>query len=131
MANIELKKVEEQLNHRVLYSVKVNADANHMEFPIGIEDQGSATANETAVLTSALAFAEDTRGGGATEARTRRAWIGSVPRSCGAGPNSLPERNDPYVSFLGSPQSDRQLNRQEKEFRHFRRFAAKAPQKAF
>ena len=29
-----------------------------MEFPIGILDQGSATANETAVLTSALAFAE-------------------------------------------------------------------------
>ena len=66
MANIELKKVEQQLNHRVLYSVKVNADTNHMEFPIGILDQGSATANETAVLTSALAFAEDTRGGGAT-----------------------------------------------------------------
>ena len=59
MANIELKKVEQQLNHRVLYSVKVNADANHMEFPIGILDQGSATANETAVLTSALALAGD------------------------------------------------------------------------
>ena len=59
MANIELKKVEEQLNHRVLYSVKVNADADHMEFPIGIQGQGSATANETAVLTSALAFAEE------------------------------------------------------------------------
>jgi hypothetical protein len=59
MANIELKKVEEQLNHRVLYSVKVNADADHMEFPIGIQNQGSATANETAVLTSALAFAEE------------------------------------------------------------------------
>jgi hypothetical protein len=59
MANIELNKVEEQLNHRVLYSVKVNAGADHMEFPIGIVDQGSATANETAVLTSALTFAED------------------------------------------------------------------------
>jgi len=59
MANIELKKVEEQLNHRVLYSVKVNTDADHMEFPIGIQDQGSATANETVVLTSALALAEE------------------------------------------------------------------------
>ena len=59
MANIEVKKVEEQLNHRVLYSVKVNADTDHMEFPIGIQDQGSATANETAVLTSTLAFAEE------------------------------------------------------------------------
>ncbi len=30
-----------------------------MEFPIGIQDQGSATANEIAVLTSTLAFAEE------------------------------------------------------------------------
>ena len=59
MPNIEVKKVEEQLNHRVLYSVKVNVDADHMEFPIGIKDQGSAAANETAVLTSTLAFAEE------------------------------------------------------------------------
>ena len=59
MTNIELKKVEQQLNHRILYSVKVNADADHMEFPIGIQDQGSATANETAVLASTLAFAEE------------------------------------------------------------------------
>ena len=59
MANIELKKVEQQLNHWVLYSVKVNTDADHMEFPIGIQDQGSAAANETDVLTSALAFAEE------------------------------------------------------------------------
>jgi hypothetical protein len=59
MANIELKRVEEQLNHRVLYNVKVSADTDHMEFPVGIQDQGSETANETAVLTSALAFAEE------------------------------------------------------------------------
>ena len=59
MANIEVKKVEEQLNHRVRCSVKVNADTDHMEFPIGIQDQGSATANEIAVLTSTLAFAEE------------------------------------------------------------------------
>ena len=66
MANIELKKVEEQLNHRVLYSVKVNAGADHMEFPIGILDQGSATANETAVLSLSSGFRRSTRGGGAT-----------------------------------------------------------------
>ena len=59
MANIEVKKVEELLNHRILYSVNVNADADHMEFPIGIQDHGSTTANETAVLTSAIAFAEE------------------------------------------------------------------------
>ena len=59
MANIELKRIEEQLNHRVLYSVKVSADTDHMEFPVGIQDRGSATDNEAAVLTSALAFAEE------------------------------------------------------------------------
>jgi len=59
MANIEVKKVEEQLNHGLLFSVRVNADEGPMGFPIGIQDQGSATANETAVLTSTLAFAEE------------------------------------------------------------------------
>jgi len=58
MANIELKKVEDHLNHRLLYSVRVNADADRMEFPIGIQDQGSAAANEAAVLASTLALAE-------------------------------------------------------------------------
>jgi hypothetical protein len=58
MANIEVKKVEEQLNHRLLYSVRVSGDADHMEFPIGIPDQGTPAANEAAVLASALAFAE-------------------------------------------------------------------------
>ena len=42
MANIEVTKVEETLNHRVLYpGVKVNTDADHMEFPISIQDRGS------------------------------------------------------------------------------------------
>jgi hypothetical protein len=58
MANIEVKKVEEQLNHRLLYSVRVSGDADHMEFPIGIPDQGTPAANEAAVIASALAFAE-------------------------------------------------------------------------
>jgi hypothetical protein len=46
MANIEVKKVEERLNHGLLFSGRVNADEGHTEFPIGIQDQGSATANE-------------------------------------------------------------------------------------
>jgi hypothetical protein len=59
MAKIEVKEVERQLNQRLLFSVRVSADTNHMEFPIGISDQGSPAANETVVLTSALAFAEE------------------------------------------------------------------------
>jgi hypothetical protein len=73
MANIQVVKVEEQLNRRVLYSVRVNADRDHMEFPIGIQDQGSATANEAAVLTSTLAFAEEL-------AAAARLQLGSVTR---------------------------------------------------
>ena len=34
-------------------------DAGQMEFPIGIQDQGSAAANEAAVLTATLGFAEE------------------------------------------------------------------------
>ncbi len=58
MANNEVRKVVDQMNHRLLYSVRVNADTDHMEFPIGIQDQGSPAANEAAVLVSTLAFAE-------------------------------------------------------------------------
>ena len=36
MANIEIRKVEQQLNHRLIFSVRVSADMDHMEFPIGI-----------------------------------------------------------------------------------------------
>ena len=58
MAKIEVKKVEDQLNHRLLFSVRVSGDTDHMEFPIGIQDQGSPEANEAAVLASTLAFAQ-------------------------------------------------------------------------
>jgi hypothetical protein len=58
MATIEVRKVEEQLNHRLLFSVRVNADEGHIEFPVGVEDQGSPAANEAAALASTLAFAE-------------------------------------------------------------------------
>ena len=61
MANIEIRKVEEQLNRRLLFSVQVSGDTDRMEFPVGIPDQGSPAANDAAVLTSALAFAERSR----------------------------------------------------------------------
>ena len=58
MANIEIRKVEDQPNCRLLFSVQVSGDTDRMEFPVGIPDQGSPAANDAAVLTSALAFAE-------------------------------------------------------------------------
>jgi hypothetical protein len=73
MANIEVVKVEDQLNGRGLYSVRVNADRDHMEFPIGIQDRGSATANKAAVLTSTLAFVEEL-------AAAARLQLGAVTR---------------------------------------------------
>lgn len=59
MTNIEVKKVEEQLGHRLLFGVRVNLDAGGMEFPIGIRDQGSAVENEAAVSISTLSFGEE------------------------------------------------------------------------
>ena len=59
MANIEVKKVEEQPGRRLLYSVHVQSDAGRTEFPIGVDDQGSAAANEAAVISSTLGFAEE------------------------------------------------------------------------
>jgi hypothetical protein len=40
MTNIQAVKVEERLNQRVVFSVRVNAGASHMEFPIDIQDEG-------------------------------------------------------------------------------------------
>ena len=60
MAKIEVKKVEDQLNHRLLFSVRMSGETGPVEFPVGIPDQGAQAANEAAVLTSALAVAEET-----------------------------------------------------------------------
>ena len=59
MAKIEIKKVEERLNHRLLFSVRVSGYTEPVEFPVDIPDQGSQAANEAAVLTSVLAVAEN------------------------------------------------------------------------
>lgn len=58
MAMIDIRKVEARPNHQLLFNVRVSGDRDHMEFPVGIPDQGSRAANEAAVLASALAFAE-------------------------------------------------------------------------
>jgi hypothetical protein len=57
--------------HRLLYSVRVNADTGHIELPIGVQDQGSPAANATAVLTRTVAFAEELE----AEARLRLAAV--------------------------------------------------------
>ena len=59
MANIEVRKVEQQLNRRLLFNVRVDTAGGKMEFPIDIEDQGSAAANEEVVLANTLSLAEE------------------------------------------------------------------------
>jgi hypothetical protein len=59
LATIELTKVEEHPNSKILFRVRVNVGAGQMEFPIGVEDKGSPMLNEMAVLRSTLGFAEE------------------------------------------------------------------------
>ena len=59
MARIETRKVEEQPEHRLLFTVRLNSDERALEFPIGVTDRGSESANERAVLGAALSLAED------------------------------------------------------------------------
>lgn len=58
MASIEISEVEFQLEHRLLYNVRLNGDAGRFDLPIGILDCGSDAANETAVLNAAITVAE-------------------------------------------------------------------------
>ena len=84
MVKIEIRKVEEQLNHRLIFDVRVIGDTDHMEFPIGIPDLGSPTANEASVLASTLAFAEQIE----AAARLRLAagtHVWTAPRDQGFG----------------------------------------------
>ena len=102
MATIEVRKVEEQLNDRLLFSVRVSADEGHIEFPVGVEDQGSPVANETAALNFHACLGGSARGGDPTKVGSSNAslgvkisgqmWIASLgpswfePRRSGARP---------------------------------------------
>jgi hypothetical protein len=59
MASVELTKIEEQTNGRILFNVRVSADEGRFEFPIGTPGLGSLALDEAAVLRSTLHFAED------------------------------------------------------------------------
>lgn len=57
--DIEVRKVEEHANGRLLYMVCMQAPAGRIEFPIAVQDEGIAAQNEKAALRSALGLAED------------------------------------------------------------------------
>jgi hypothetical protein len=59
MADINIARVEKHPNGKLLYSVRVQAAEGRMEFPIAVQDEGTAAQNEVAVLRSALRFAEE------------------------------------------------------------------------
>jgi hypothetical protein len=59
MADIQMVKVEQHPDGRLLFSVRVQASEGRMEFPIAGHDEGTAARNEVAVLRSTLRFAEE------------------------------------------------------------------------
>jgi len=59
MAKLEVTKVEERTNGRLLFSVRAHTAEGRIEFPIGIQDLGSPALDEIAVLRSTLVFADD------------------------------------------------------------------------
>jgi hypothetical protein len=59
MKNVEITKIEEQLNGRLLYSVRAYNSAGRIEFPVGIQDLGTPALDEIAVLRSTLTFADE------------------------------------------------------------------------
>ncbi|AQQ05644.1 hypothetical protein B0E33_20445 [Roseibium algicola] len=59
MSEIKLTKVEVRPGGQLLYYVRVNTALGKVELPIVITEQGSNALNETKVLQSSLALAEE------------------------------------------------------------------------
>jgi hypothetical protein len=59
MADIQVANVEQHPTGKLVFSVRVQASEGRMEFPIAVQDQGTAARNEVAVLRSTLRFAEE------------------------------------------------------------------------
>jgi hypothetical protein len=62
MSEIKLTRVEVRPGGQLLYYVRVNTAAGTVELPIAIMEQGSDASNETKVLQSSLALAEELEG---------------------------------------------------------------------
>jgi len=59
MVKVEVSKVEEQLNHRFLFNVCVNAVQGRMDFPIGSRSWAPHRSMKPPWLRWTLHFAED------------------------------------------------------------------------
>jgi hypothetical protein len=59
MATVELTKIEEHPGGRILFRARLRLSAAQIEFPLGVDDKGSTTLNESAAFRSLLGFAEE------------------------------------------------------------------------
>ena len=59
MAGIDVTKVEQHPNGRLLHSVRAQSTEGRMEFSIAVQDEGTVTQNEVAVFRSTLRFAKE------------------------------------------------------------------------
>ncbi len=59
MTTVEVTKIEEQAEGRLLFNVRAQTPEGRIEFPIGIQRLGAPVLDEAAVLRSALEFADD------------------------------------------------------------------------
>ena len=59
MADIDMALVEEHPSGKLVYSLRVRSAEGRMEFPIAVQNEGTAASNEVAALRAALRFAEE------------------------------------------------------------------------
>ena len=59
MTKVEVAKIEDQQNGRLLFCVRAHSPEGRIEFPIGIQDLGTPALDEAAVLRTTLEFADD------------------------------------------------------------------------
>jgi hypothetical protein len=59
MTKLEVTKIEEQGNGRLLFNVRAYTSEGLIEFPIGIQDLGSPALDDIAVLRSTLGLADE------------------------------------------------------------------------
>ena len=59
MADIDMALVEEHPSGKLVYSLRVRSAEARMEFPIAVQNEGTAARNEVAALRAALRFVEE------------------------------------------------------------------------
>ena len=73
MARIEVTKIEERLEHGLVYNVRVWAAGRRYDLPMDIHDEELESLNEYAVLLATLEFARELATSARLRLRPRRA----------------------------------------------------------